>query len=245
MWSKTEHDGKLDEGIMSTLYSYCIPFDDGAAPNPFWGLCTLAICKPAIRRVANKGDWVVGTGSVNSPVGNGSGKIVYAMLVTYKMTMEEYDWFTRSELRRKIPLMSSTDPRRRCGDSIYEFSAPTPLLRPSVHGEGNRITDLSGGFVLLSNHFFYFGDRPVTLPDTLLGIVKQGQGHRSIANAPYVPDFIRWIHSLGYAPATLIGKPQWWSQLDFQDTCGPCAVGRKQEAEADLAESNDPISHTC
>lgn len=52
----TELAGKFSEGTMSpTLFSYCIPYDDGAAPNPFWGLCTLAICKPRIRRAAKEG----------------------------------------------------------------------------------------------------------------------------------------------------------------------------------------------
>ena len=46
---------------MPNLFSYVLRYDDGAAPNPFWGTCTLAICKPAIRRKANLGDWVVGT----------------------------------------------------------------------------------------------------------------------------------------------------------------------------------------
>ncbi len=40
----------------ATLYTYCIPYDDGAAPNPFWGQCTLVICKPRIRKVARPGD---------------------------------------------------------------------------------------------------------------------------------------------------------------------------------------------
>src|SRR5207302_2938500 len=107
---------------MPTLFSYCIPYDNGVAPNPFWGRCTLAICKPLIRRYAEVGDWVVGTGSVASPIGDISGMVVYAMLVTEKMTMKEYDRFTRSKLRRKIPLRNSTNPRRCCGDSIYDFS---------------------------------------------------------------------------------------------------------------------------
>jgi hypothetical protein len=41
---------------MKKLYSYCIPVDDGAAPNPFWDICTLVICKPVIRRTAQIGD---------------------------------------------------------------------------------------------------------------------------------------------------------------------------------------------
>jgi Nucleotide modification associated domain 2 len=231
--------------MSTTLYSYCIPYDDGAAPNPFWGLCTLAICKPVIRRVAKEGDWVVGTGSVNSPIGNISGKVVYAMRVTRKMTMEDYDWFTKLELPDKIPLRNSADLRRSHGDSIYDFSATTPSLRPSVHNKENQNTDLGGKYVLLSNHFFYFGDKPASLPEALRNIARQQQGHRSSANAPYIEDFVRWIHSLGYPPAKLMGNPQWWSKPDFQASRDPCAIGRRQEAEADLEELNAPCSNPC
>jgi hypothetical protein len=41
---------------MPRLFSYTVRVDDGAAPNPFRGLCTLAICKPAIRRGAGRLD---------------------------------------------------------------------------------------------------------------------------------------------------------------------------------------------
>ncbi|MBC6697349.1 Nmad2 family putative nucleotide modification protein [Hymenobacter puniceus] len=52
------------------LYSYVLRFDTGDAPNPYGGVCTLAVCKPAIRRTAQIGDWILGTGSKNSPVGD-------------------------------------------------------------------------------------------------------------------------------------------------------------------------------
>jgi hypothetical protein len=245
-----EQDSKLGEGNMPpTLFSYCIPYDDGAAPNPFWGLCTLAICKPAIRRVAKKDDWVVGTGSVDSPIGNTSGKVVYAMRVTEKMVMRAYDQFTLSELPNKIPQMDHTDRRRWYGDSIYDFSSSIfpPPLRPSVHSEGNRSTDASGRFVLLSNHFFYFGDHPVALPEELLGIVKQGQGHRSDKNSEYVGVFIDWIESLTpkYPLNEPIGNPQWWSKQDVQASCSPCAIGRQQEVDADQAEPDAPCNNPC
>jgi hypothetical protein len=55
------------------LYSYCLRYDDRAAPNPYHGICTLVICKPAIRRTANVGDWIIGLGSVSSPIGDISG----------------------------------------------------------------------------------------------------------------------------------------------------------------------------
>jgi len=68
----------LTKAINLTLYSYCIPHDNGAAPNPFWDVCTLAICKPKIRSVAKIGDWVVGTGSKEFGFEN---QVVYAMKV--------------------------------------------------------------------------------------------------------------------------------------------------------------------
>ncbi len=230
---------------MPTLFSYCIPGDFGSAPNPFWGLCTLAICKPEIRRVANVGDWVVGTGSAVSPIGNISGKVVYAMRVTRTMTMKEYDQFTQSKLPNKIPLKTSTDHRRHCGDSIYDFCASTPSLRRGAHNECDQSKDLGGRFVLLSDHFFYFCDKPVALPQELLGIVKKGPGHKAGFNAPYVDDFIRWIHSLGYPPASLIGKPQRWSRRNSQASCDACATNRRQEAEADLTELESTLNNPC
>lgn len=114
---------------MPTLFSYCIPIDDGAAPNPYWGICTLVICKPKIRLEARIGDWVVGTGSTDSPIGDVSGCVVYAMKVTRKMSMKEYDAFTAHNLRQKIPDWQNRDSRKRLGDSIYDFSKKPPSQR--------------------------------------------------------------------------------------------------------------------
>jgi Nucleotide modification associated domain 2 len=73
--------------LMSRLFTYTIPMDDGAAPNPFHGMCSLAICKPSIRRVAREGDWVGGLGSRNAPSGDLGGRLVYAMLVQEVVTL--------------------------------------------------------------------------------------------------------------------------------------------------------------
>ena len=222
---------------MHSLFTYCIPVDDGAASNPFWGVCTLAICKPKIRLKAEVGDWVVGTGSRNAPppVRDCSGCVVYAMRVTRKMTMCEYDYYTRRSLPEKIPIWDSPDVRRRVGDSIYDFSTWPPNVRPSVHSEANRQHDLGGKSVLLSDHFFCFGDKPLRLPDHLLPIVKQTQGHRSRANAEYVDAFVEWLHSLGYKPNTLIGQPQdrRWLGTSFRPRC----AGNSLDAEPTLKAS--------
>jgi hypothetical protein len=193
---------------MPTLFSYCVRHDTGAAPNPFWGVCTLVICKPAIRRAAAVGDWIIGTGSVNSPIGDMSGKVVYVMKVTEKMTMQEYDAFTRQSLSEKVPKWFGRDPRRRLGDSIYDFSYDPPKLRKSVHTEENRQKDLGGQYALLSKHFWYFGDQTWTLPDDLREIVKQGPGHRSKSNESFVERFLEWLYGLGLEPNELYGRPQ-------------------------------------
>lgn len=194
---------------MPTLFTYCIRIDNGAAPNPFWGTCTLVICKPGIRKIAKEGDWIVGTGSINSPIGNIGGKVVYIMRVSKKMTMESYDSYTKNHLPNKIPKWFSRDVRMRLGDAIYDFSVDPPSTRLSVHNKNQREKDLGGKFALISDHYFYFGDQPKQLPEHLLPIVKQGPGHRSHANDPFLIHFMDWMNSLNLEPNKLYGRPQY------------------------------------
>lgn len=93
---------------MTRLFSYVLRFDNGAAPNSYWNICTLTICKPAIRRSAEKEDWIIGTGSKNSRLKDGnihnlSNHLVYAMKVTHKMTLADYDKYCREKLPDKLP----------------------------------------------------------------------------------------------------------------------------------------------
>jgi hypothetical protein len=142
-----------------------------------------------------------------------AGKVIYVMQVTDKMTMQEYDQWTIAHLPNKIPIPDSRDLRIRCGDSIYEFGSGTPRLRPgskSINKEAHPERDLRGGYVLLSSHFFYFGDRAIPLPEHLLSIVLRGRGQRSTANKLYYDDFLSWFSSLSLTPRTLYGNPQQW-----------------------------------
>lgn len=191
------------------LFSYCLRYDDGAAPNPYWGVCTLVICKPAIRRTAEIGDWIAGLGSTNSPIGDISTRLVYAILVTDKKTMEAYDKYCTENYPNKIPVMRSRDYRLRMGDCIYNYSSGSnPVLRWSVHKEENRKRDLEGEYALLSKHFYYFGDHPVPLPEGLFPIIHAARGHKSDANQPYIQPFIEWIENIGYQKNKIYGEPQ-------------------------------------
>lgn len=183
--------------------------DAGSAPNPFWGICTLVICKPKVRRAAQVGDWVVGTGSSRSPKGNIRGRVVYAMQITDKMTMRDYDDWAQEERPEKIPDWRSRDWKPKLGDAVYNFSELPPRVREGgPHGLEHRDHDLSGEFALLSEHFYYFGDKPVALPDHLLGIIKRGPGHRGPQNASFLEPFIEWIESLDIKPNVPHGNPQ-------------------------------------
>lgn len=177
------------------LYTYIIPVDDGAGPNPFHGVCTLAICKPVIRRTARVGDWVAGLGSRRAPSGNLEGMLVYAMKVERVLSLAEYDRMAREKWPGKIPNFSHQRYPDYLGDCIYDFTSSTtnPKLRKSVHTAENRKTDLSGKNVLLSKHFYYLGKDAKRLPTQLKHIIHQGQGHRKIEDKAVVRSFEAWV----------------------------------------------------
>jgi hypothetical protein len=212
------------------LYSYCLRYDDGAAPNPYWGACTLAICKPAIRRTAEVGDWVVGHGH-RTEARDLSAYALYAMRVDKKMTMKEYDEYCRTRNLGKLPEWTSADFRRKVGDCIYDYSKGNkPRLRDSVHSNNNRERDLGGEFVLWSEHFYYFGDAAVMLPTELRGLLHPQQNHKVRLNEPYRQEFVNWIESLGYQPGTILGEPvDKHLVMSAHAKCGVCSELHDQE----------------
>jgi hypothetical protein len=221
---------------MTRLFSYTIPVDDGAAPNPFRGMCTLAICKPTIRRAAKKGDWVAGLGSKRAPGGRDlSGHLVYAMLVDDVITLEQYDQLAEKNWPHRVPIPTSRDLADRLGDCIYDFRrGEPPIQRLGVHGPDNIKADLSGVNVLIAYDFYYFGSSAIPLPQDLLPICHQGRGHKSNANAPHLARFVHWLRGLGLGGGQLYGWPDWiidWSSSRIACGCAPRAEER----------ANDPV----
>ena len=217
---------------MPQLFTYTIPVDDGAAPNPFRGICTLAICKPGIRRVAKKGDWVAGLGSKNAPSGDLSKRLVYAMRIGEVISLKDYDQRAPTEWPDRIPNIQSADLWERLGDCIYDYSRRPPTQRPGVHGLGNIETDLSGKNVLISRDFYYLGNRAIKLPKNLHPICHQTQGHRKNSNAAYFEQFVAWVRGLGLAPNQMHGWPDYipsWSSIDSSGACS----ARKLDGEVD------------
>jgi hypothetical protein len=214
------------------LFTYIVRYDDGAAPNPFGGICSLAICKPKIRSVAEIGDWVAGVGGSNAPSGRMNHRLVYAMRVEEVISLAKYDERAPSEWPKKVPDLASLELADRLGDCIYDFSASEVRQRPGVHGKINQNVDLGGRNVLLSKDFYYFGRNARLLPHHLRCICPVTQGHRSDANKDHVDSFVTWLRGLNLPHGQIHGWPDMvlnWSDIKVCGGCAPRAVDDDQE----------------
>jgi hypothetical protein len=178
------------------LFSYIITHDTGFAPNPFFGYCTLANCKPVIRRTAKIGDWIVGISA------NASGnKIIYAMKVQEILSYKEY--FENKKFRCKKPDFSSGSTVRKLGDNIYQ---PLPSggfkQLQSMHSEQQcgqedfkrKAHDLSGKNVLISKEFIYFGKNAIPVPRKFSKL-KVGRAYKNHFSDKFISDFSSFINS--------------------------------------------------
>src|SRR5688572_6600385 len=95
---------------MRRVFSYVVASDGGFAPNPFHDWCTLACCKPKIRKAARPGDLIVGL----SPRCE---RLVYILRVDEKLRFEQY--WSDARFQQKKPVWSR-DRVARNGDNIYE-----------------------------------------------------------------------------------------------------------------------------
>ena len=200
------------------LYSYVVARDYGFAPNPFFGICTLATCKPQIRKRAQAGDWVIGTGSKRYDLG---GHLVYAMKVTEALTYDEY-WSDKRFLQKRPNLAGSL--KQAFGDNIYHRHPRTGrwLQENSHHslkdGQPNRANidhDTQVQRVLVGAQYVYWGSTGPRIPSRFrswkgLDICCQQPGHKCIFPQGLSDAFVRWIipHSNnGYA-----GQPMEFDQ---------------------------------
>ena len=78
---------------MERLYSYKMSHDNRFAPNPLFGVLTLATCKPQLRKNAKVGDWIAGWTSshiAHTPTPVGEERLIYLARVSEKLTFAEY-----------------------------------------------------------------------------------------------------------------------------------------------------------
>lgn len=199
---------------MPKLYSYTVARDYGFAPNPFYGVCTLAACKSKIRSAAQVGDWIVGTGAKAK---GRDGRLVYAMRVSETMSFDAY-WSDPRFLRKRPDMYGSR--KMAYGDNIYHRDSVSGQWRQAdshhsrLRGKQNcrnMDDDTKVDRVLVSDDFIYLGGAGPIIP-TFRGvnICHQWQGHRSNFPEEVVTEFVEWVRSLG--DWGYCGAPLEWSK---------------------------------
>lgn len=161
------------------LFSYKMTHDNGFAPNPFQGFMTLANCKPYFRKYKKVNDWIAGFTSkkLNNEI-QGEEKLVYLMKVTRKVTYEEY--WNNPEYECKKPINHSLILENKAGDNIYkpnkELASGFEKITFYNHLEDYLTSiDLSGQNVLISEYFYYFGGKPISIPKEFRPEVPKSQ----------------------------------------------------------------------
>src|SRR4030043_501693 len=167
------------------LYVYVVDRDFGFAPNPFHGYCTLATCKPGIRKGAGIGDWVMGVGGRRL---RATGKCIFVMNISEICIFEEYWADIRFQIKKPVRNGSLV---MMVGDNVYHKDVTTGnwIQEDSHHSNQDGSTNMTNfqrdtqtDNVLISNHFFYFGSAapPVDLESISY---KNGVGYSKIALA--------------------------------------------------------------
>ncbi len=184
---------------MAYCFIYTVARDFGFAPNPFHGVCTLATCKPTIRRVAQPGDWVIGMGGKRL---GANGRLIFAMCVAEALTFDEY--WADPRFRQKRPVRNGSR-TMMLGDNIYHRDARSggwqqadshhsqPDGRPDIH---NVSHDTGADRVLIGDKFVYFGNAAPEVPEAVLEALsyKNGRGHRKFSVSDAFP-LLHWLHS--------------------------------------------------
>lgn len=194
------------------LFSYIVARDFGFAPNPFFGTCTLATCKPIIRRVARIGDLVIGTGSSRR---GKYGFLVYVMWVTESTTFNGY-WNDPRFLRKRPNLRGSK--KQAFGDNIYFCDDEGQWHQEDSHhsysggvpNPHNIENDTQTDRVLISSDYAYWGGSGPQIPSefrTYDGLdICARRNHKSQFPDSLVTEFVAWyraLHANGFLDAPL------------------------------------------
>lgn len=213
------------------VFSYIVRFDVGFAPNPFHGVCSLATCKQDIRRVAQVGDWIVGTGS--RPKGK-AGNLVYAMRVSEIVTFQEY-WDDERFIQKRPNLRGSR--MQHFGDNIYHRGPANEWVQENSRHSKNDGTveerhlqrDTKSDRVLLADEFVYFGGDGPVIPESLrsgydLDLVHTTPAFRNKFADEQVTAVVEWIRSL---EPGVQGRPEDWPR---RRTSVPASVAASDAA---------------
>lgn len=163
---------------MFKLYTYIMTSDTGFAPCLDYDECSLACCKPVIRRCVgndfsdNDSIWIMGLMRLNK--NNAIPNIIYFMKVATVVSFENYypkykkrmDCIYKKEnaseghfhgyVQLKTAYEHEYNPH-----SIYCSENPEMICEEKLEV---MKTDISGKYVLMGNEFVYYGGKSIELP---------------------------------------------------------------------------------
>lgn len=177
-------------------YSYVIKRDFGFAPNPFFGYCTLATCKPIIRRIAQKGDWIGAFGAAGTEIRR---KLVVLMQVDETLSFDEY-WEDQRFVKKRPDFNRAVS--NMYGDNIYHHVDNKWFQEPSHHSwsdgninYNNLNHDTQTNRILVAKQFFYFGNNAVEVPDEFGKLIGEGRNHKVCRDEYLIQKFVDFISS--------------------------------------------------
>lgn len=187
------------------LLKYVMTNDTGLAPNPFFGICSLALCTPNhMNAKLEVGDWIVGHSSRQH-----GRRLIYAMQVTRVLDMPTYF----AEFPKKHPNPFGTR-EEKVGDNIYNVeSGRWTRLPSSCHNTPEQFRQDQGRPVFLAesdDRFWYFGGSndmmTAAFSDEFPQLIKDRQGFSYVRDKELILKFADWLRSCGRCG--LIGQPR-------------------------------------
>lgn len=175
-------------------YSYVIPRDYGFAPNPYFGYCTLATCKPRIRNSARIGDWIAAYGGAGTEVHK---KLVVLMNVDEILTFDQY-WNDKRFVKKRPVFNRSMS----CmyGDNIYHHIGEKWTQELSHHSNAdgsinylNLNRDTKADRVLVATKFYYFGNNAIEIPKEFEVLIGSGRNHKNYYDEKIINKFINFM----------------------------------------------------
>lgn len=173
---------------MTYIFRFVVTHDDGMAPNSQDGLLSLVTCKPAVRRQASVGDWVIGYRSKKL------GGLSFVGQVSRKLLIGDYQ---------------AEFPDRR--DAVYRRIGFNPngsekleRLRPDYHSDEYLWKrDMRGRFALVFEPYWYWGCDGFTPPEFVADMAHYHVGHARKASTAQVEALKDWLT----IPGGHLGEP--------------------------------------
>jgi len=173
---------------MNRLCTYIVREDTGLAPNPFWGVCTLAVCTPNHQGTRlGQYDWIAGFLGKQRDY-----RLVYAMEVDEILDLDDY--FHDSRFAAKKPNLRG-DWMERCGDNFYARDKDGNWIqhRNRFHLDARlKEQDTRYARVFIGKRFWYRGQLAEAVPKRFASLIG-GRGARINHDPDLAENLVSWI----------------------------------------------------